>query len=212
MAAQISLTATIKSFQESGGHTLYQINVIDSSADGKQYTSAHRFSEFLSLHTALLDDLGRHGLPAVFPVAKSVFGGDQLKHERVAKLNEYMSVLLGCATAAGPSVPRVLCAFLAVQMSGCATMRRAQQTKEGDPSQPGVLEIVETTQPEPGPGQVLIKVRSVSINPVDYKLANGSFPNKSTFPRGIGTGSPDQYSPRLNNTAAYTIHHPTQLP
>ncbi|MBC7936707.1 MAG: NAD(P)-dependent alcohol dehydrogenase, partial [Rhizobacter sp.] len=36
-----------------------------------------------------------------------------------------------------------------------------------------VLELATVSQPEPGEKQVLVKVKSVSLNPLDWKLYSG---------------------------------------
>lgn len=44
---------------------------------------------------------------------------------------------------------------------------------------PGALEhlrIGETPIPEPGPGELRVRVHAVGLNPVDYKLARGGHP------------------------------------
>ncbi len=38
---------------------------------------------------------------------------------------------------------------------------------------PAVLETADLPQPTPGPGQLLIRVRTTSVNPVDWKIASG---------------------------------------
>lgn len=38
---------------------------------------------------------------------------------------------------------------------------------------PGVLAIEQVPKPEPGPGQVLVRVHAASVNPVDWKLRQG---------------------------------------
>src|SRR3954449_1553804 len=42
--------------------------------------------------------------------------------------------------------------------------------------EPGVLEIQETPVPEPGPGEVLARVRSVAICGTDAHLIRGDYP------------------------------------
>lgn len=51
-----------------------------------------------------------------------------------------------------------------------------------------VLRLVETAQPRPGPGQVLVRVGYASINPLDWKLVEGEFKLifKSKPPAGVG--------------------------
>ena len=41
---------------------------------------------------------------------------------------------------------------------------------------PDVLKLEDLPQPEPGPGEVLIKVRAAGVNPVDYKIREGKYP------------------------------------
>ena len=48
------------------------------------------------------------------------------------------------------------------------------------------MEIVEVEKPKPGPGQVLVKVQAVSINPFDYKLRGGMIPTMQ-FPFTLGS-------------------------
>jgi NADPH:quinone reductase-like Zn-dependent oxidoreductase len=40
---------------------------------------------------------------------------------------------------------------------------------------PDQLEYGEAEQPSPGPGEVLVKVEATSVNPIDWKIRNGSF-------------------------------------
>lgn len=44
------------------------------------------------------------------------------------------------------------------------------------PGKPDTLRTVEVPQPEPGNGEVRVKVHAVGLNPVDYKLAASGFP------------------------------------
>lgn len=52
-----------------------------------------------------------------------------------------------------------------------------------------VARVTEVAQPRPGRGEVLVRVRYVSINPLDWKLVEGEFKllAKSKPPCGIGT-------------------------
>jgi len=50
-------------------------------------------------------------------------------------------------------------------------MKAMQYTGYGDPSK---LRMAETLRPEPSPDQLLVKVSASSVNPVDWKLRNGS--------------------------------------
>ncbi|MFF3556351.1 NADP-dependent oxidoreductase [Streptomyces tsukubensis] len=45
---------------------------------------------------------------------------------------------------------------------------------------PEVLEPTEREQPEPGSGQVRLRIVAAGVNPIDYKIRNGSF--ESVFP------------------------------
>ena len=51
-----------------------------------------------------------------------------------------------------------------------ARMRAISQRSLGGPE---VLEVVETDRPEPGPGQVLVRVRAAGVNPADGKIRSG---------------------------------------
>lgn len=49
-------------------------------------------------------------------------------------------------------------------------IRKIQHNAYGDPS---VLEMVETDEPTPGEGEVRVRVKAVSLNPVDLKTFEG---------------------------------------
>lgn len=67
-------------------------------------------------------------------------------------------------------------------------MKEFRQIKLGNLSDSANLESVTSDKPTlSGPKEILIKVKALSINPVDYKIANGSFPIKKPFPRGFGS-------------------------
>lgn len=51
---------------------------------------------------------------------------------------------------------------------------------------PEVLEIVHIPIPEPGPNQVLVKVKASSVNPFDWKIRSGKVPKVQNLPRGTG--------------------------
>lgn len=51
-------------------------------------------------------------------------------------------------------------------------MRAWQMTQYGPPES---MAIVELPRPEPGPRQLLVRVRATSVNPVDWKMASGRY-------------------------------------
>ncbi|MEU5028423.1 NADP-dependent oxidoreductase [Streptomyces milbemycinicus] len=51
---------------------------------------------------------------------------------------------------------------------------------------PGVLEIIETERPEPGPGEVLVRVHAVGVNPADWKGRSGLLPRMGKPPFTLG--------------------------
>lgn len=50
-------------------------------------------------------------------------------------------------------------------------MRAVQYSQFGGPE---VLELVELPDPEPGPGQIRIRVHAAGVNPIDWKVRNGT--------------------------------------
>jgi NADPH:quinone reductase len=65
-------------------------------------------------------------------------------------------------------------------------MRAIVYRETGDPS---VLELVERSEPQPGPGEVLVRVAVSGVNPTDWKARQGDGPGKpARFPEVV----PDQ--------------------
>jgi NADPH:quinone reductase len=70
-------------------------------------------------------------------------------------------------------------------------MRAVTYTRLGDPS---VLELVEKPIPEPGAGEVRIRVLVSGVNPTDWKSRSGTFgggPTEATVPNHDGAGVVD---------------------
>ncbi|GAB3030814.1 NADP-dependent oxidoreductase [Parafrigoribacterium mesophilum] len=49
-----------------------------------------------------------------------------------------------------------------------------------------VISVVEVTPPHPGPGEARVRVKAVGLNPVDYKMRQGTSRHSVTFPSGVG--------------------------
>ncbi|MER5442653.1 NADP-dependent oxidoreductase [Streptomyces sp. NPDC002790] len=62
-------------------------------------------------------------------------------------------------------------------------MRVISQRRLGGPE---VLEVVEVDRPEPGPGEVLVRVRAVGVNPVDRMARSGAAPLLGDPPFTLG--------------------------
>lgn len=53
---------------------------------------------------------------------------------------------------------------------------------------PEVLTVIEEQLPDPGPGQVLVEVRAIGVNPIDYKLYSGAFgADEARLPLRLGS-------------------------
>jgi NADPH:quinone reductase-like Zn-dependent oxidoreductase len=51
----------------------------------------------------------------------------------------------------------------------------------------GTPVLAEVPTPQPGPGQILMKMRAAGMNPMDRTLASGDWqPAPATFPRVLG--------------------------
>jgi NADPH:quinone reductase-like Zn-dependent oxidoreductase len=61
-----------------------------------------------------------------------------------------------------------------------------QQTEFSDPI---TAELIEVPTPQPGPGEVLVRIRAAGLNPVDWKIASGAVPAEFFgvhLPSGLG--------------------------
>ena len=103
------LVLTIPGYTDVSGHTEY---IIKSSVGDQHFAVQHRFSNFIELHETLISKLSK--LPASFPVAKSMFGGEAIKRERVEKLQDYLRTVV---KVSGERPPAVLLKFLRVDVS-----------------------------------------------------------------------------------------------
>ena len=80
-------------------------------------------------------------------------------------------------------------------------MKAAILHKNGDPTTPEVLSVDEVPLPEPKEGQILVKVAAASINPVDWKLMEGSFPGLKEGPTGADvSGTVFKIGPNTSTT------------
>jgi NADPH:quinone reductase-like Zn-dependent oxidoreductase len=52
---------------------------------------------------------------------------------------------------------------------------------------PDVIRLAEVPDPEPGPGEVAVRVRAAGLNPFDAKVRAGFIPSDSPFPRRTGS-------------------------
>jgi NADPH:quinone reductase-like Zn-dependent oxidoreductase len=64
-------------------------------------------------------------------------------------------------------------------------MKRIQYFKYGNPEE---LSLADMARPEPGPGQILVRVKAASVNPMDWKIRRGEMKVMTglRFPRGLG--------------------------
>lgn len=61
---------------------------------------------------------------------------------------------------------------------------------------PEVLAVVEAEPVDPAPGEVVLEVRAIGVNPFDYKLYSGSFgADPAALPLGLGSEAAES-SPR----------------
>ena len=77
-------------------------------------------------------------------------------------------------------------------------MRTIRYTRPGDPS---VLELVDAPIPEPGYGEVRLRVMVSGVNPTDWKSRSGQFgsgPGEATVPNHDGAGVIDKLGPGVD--------------
>ncbi|MER6942843.1 NADP-dependent oxidoreductase [Nonomuraea sp. NPDC000554] len=69
-------------------------------------------------------------------------------------------------------------------MSQTTTMRAVSQDTAGAPD---VLKVIETRRPEPGWGEILVRVHAAGVNPADWKTRErGVFPDGTQLPFTLG--------------------------
>jgi NADPH:quinone reductase-like Zn-dependent oxidoreductase len=51
---------------------------------------------------------------------------------------------------------------------------------------PETMRVEDMPRPEPGPGEVLVRVEAASVNPVDYKIRNGGYVGADALPLTLG--------------------------
>lgn len=68
-------------------------------------------------------------------------------------------------------------------VSGGARMREVRAVAFGGPE---VLRLVEAARPEPGAGEVLVRVRAAGVNPADWRIRSGQVPKYGPPPLTLG--------------------------
>jgi Alcohol dehydrogenase GroES-like domain len=131
---------------------------------------------------------------------------DHPRHEDQRRRREQDADPVKRSQLATPTDPKPLPFCLGANESRPARDDRTQQADvavraeyEGHPMEGGIMHAVTVTEfgatptvaeiptPEPGPGQVLIKLRAAGMNPMDRTLASGAWkPMPATFPMVLG--------------------------
>lgn len=82
-------------------------------------------------------------------------------------------------------------------------MRAVTYTRTGDPS---VLELVDLPVPEPGPGEVRVRIHRSGVNPTDWKSRTGASPGEPVDPPQVpnqdGAGVVDAVGPGVEQALA----------
>lgn len=74
-----------------------------------------------------------------------------------------------------------------------STMRAVSQDRAGAPN---VLKVIETERPEPGRGEILVRVRAAGVNPADWKTRErGVFATGATPPSPLASTWPEPSRP-----------------
>ena len=71
--------------------------------------------------------------------------------------------------------------------------------------EPEVMKLMEVPQPKPGPGQVLVRVQAVGVNPVETYIRAGTYARKPALPftpGNDGAGVVEEVGPPLPNELA----------
>lgn len=80
-------------------------------------------------------------------------------------------------------------------------MRSIRYTRPGDPS---VLELVDVPIPEPGAGEIRLRVMASGVNPTDWKSRTGAYgggPAEATVPNHDGAGVVDKVGAGVDSVA-----------
>src|SRR3546814_2909956 len=63
----------------------------------------------------------------------------------------------------------------------------AQIVQFSRPGDADVLEVVEAPEPTPGPGEIVVEMRAIGVNPLEWKLRSGIRPLPGDGPCRLGS-------------------------